>query len=93
MKLRKFYKLSSLFVFVPVFFVLCFMTKPLGAAEEQTPKEVLTEELPAGEVGEGETAWDRLMFIADFQAFFTTSDVSGSGSTDGANLSGLFAPV
>lgn len=93
MKLRKFYKLSSLLAIVPVIVFLCFMAQPVLAAEEATPKEVLTEELPPGEVGEGETAWDRWMFIADFQAFFTTSDVSGSGSTEGANLSGLFAPV
>jgi hypothetical protein len=73
-----------------------FATEPVAAAEEQeqTPKEVLTEELPPGEEVAGEAFMDRMVLIADFDLFFSTSDLSGSGgSLSGSSLNGLLAPA
>ena len=81
----------GLLVFFVAFFFLCSITGPLGAAEETSPKDVMTEELPPGQEAEGFA--DNWMFIADFSAFYTRSDVSGSGNTDGMSTNGLFAPV
>jgi hypothetical protein len=70
---------------------LCLSAQPLlFAVEEATPKETITEEVPPGET-EGFT--DRLMFIVDFDAFVTRSDLNDSPTTDGFNLDLLFAPV
>ncbi len=93
MRLPKLFKVCSLLAIVLVVLFLGFATKPLGAAEEPTPKEVLAEELPPGEEVAGETFMDRVLFIADFSAFFTESDLSGAGSLEGASVNGLLAPA
>jgi len=91
MKLNRMYGLNWLIIFIPLFFFILFIAQPLPAADEKTTKEALTEELPPGEAEEGFT--DRLLFIADFDAFITRSSIHGSGSVEGGSVNGLFAPV
>ena len=83
-------KRVSVLMVLPVLFFLCLVAPPLMAADEETPKEVITEELPPGET---EGFADRLFFIADFSAFLTHSDLSGSSGTQGGSVNALIAPV
>ena len=92
MKLREVRKLLMVLWFLPVVLALSFSPSTLKAAEdEEETRAVIEEELPPGEMGGG--LGDRLFFIADVTAFFTESNLNGSGSSEGLNLNGLFAPV
>ncbi|MBW2195212.1 MAG: hypothetical protein JRF37_06445 [Deltaproteobacteria bacterium] len=91
MKRDRTFGLLGLLIFLVAFFFVFSITGPLGAAEETSAKDVVTEELPPGAEAEGVS--DKWLLIADFSAFYTRSDVSGSGHTDGFSINGLFAPV
>ena len=81
-------------VFVVVLFVAFAPMGPLWAAEDEiSAKTVVTEELPAGQEAEAAPFMDNWLLIADLSAFYTKSDVSGSGDTDGGSFSALLAPV
>lgn len=86
---------SVVLVVLSVFFVFELIGQPgAWAADEKTPKEKLTQELPPGETGAGGPSFmDRLLFIADFDAFVTRSKIHGEESLSGASVNGLFAPV
>jgi len=93
MRLDRTYRFSCS-VFAAVLFCVFAVTSPLSAADEEaTAKEVMTEELPPGQEAEAKPWMDNWLLIADFSAFYTRSDVSGSGDTDGGSISALLAPV
>lgn len=82
-----------LLAFVMAVFLVGSTAGMLLAADEATPKEVMTEELPPGQETEAAPLGENWMLIADFSAFYTRSNVSGSGDTDGGSISALLAPV
>lgn len=93
MRLNGTYRFSCS-VFAAVLFCVFSVTSPLSAADEEaTAKEVMTEELPPGQESGAAPLTDNWMMIADLSAFYTRSDVSGSGDTDGGSISALLAPV
>lgn len=102
MKLQRVLTVTSLWV-VTLAVVFLGFTQPLAFAademDEKTTgekfrKDKVTEELPPGEIAaeEGESPW---LFIVDFDAFYTISQLNdpGANSTSGGSSNLLFTPV
>jgi hypothetical protein len=99
MKLYRVLNVSSLLVVVLAVVLLCFVAPSAVLAveemEEKTTgekmrKEKVTEELPPGEAEDAESPW---LFIVDFNAFYTYSDLNDGDNTSGSSGELLFAPV
>jgi hypothetical protein len=103
MKLHRVLRVSSLLVVALAVVLLCFVVpSEVFAAEEMDEKatgekfrkEKVTEELPPGETAaeEAESPW---LFIVDFDAFYTVSQLNdpGKNSTSGGSGNLLFSPV
>ena len=81
-------------VVVMALIIMATVTPCVEAQEEKKgPKAVAVEALPPGQESTRSALTDNWMLIADLSAFYTGSDVSGSGDTDGGSISALLAPV
>ncbi len=62
-------------------------------ANNKTAQDVVKEQLPPQTATFGPSFWDRTMFIADINAFFTLSHLNKAGTLGGGQLNAVLAPV